>query len=583
MKAGSRLLMAALYDGNGDRIFTVNAYNSDAYVTNGYGTSSDVYTGVKFKDSYAYDRDMVIDALLVPNGITLGKAGMYELTGYINNVNAENTQVLMEFGSNGRFSNVYDYGVWRNSVDVKSARKTYYMYDGRGSVSGLTGQDGYDVVTYRYDIYGEETQSAATYNPYRYNGEYTDMSTGLQYLRARYYSAEITRFTSKDPVLGVATLPYTFNPYLYCLNNAINYFDPNGMFFKEIFGTVAGAAKGVWNAGKAVFDDDVTIKEGWQSGKAAGNWRGELWDNSITHNLDLQAELARQTGQAPLPYASSTGGVQMQDVYPQVMSSPADQIDYYTSSYEEHEEELKDLEETLASYDRQIEAASTQEEKMRLKEVQRRVEEEQKALCEEMHRERKYIAAGVNEIVSSVAPIIPGAGTLIGIVVKFANAGIYGSLGEDEKALVAGVSGGLDTVNLVVASIAFGQMYKNALTDAEIAVSNSAAVKGSGSSGKGGGANVQNNYKWGNKNTLVDHYTRHGSDVGAKSALDYAQIANEFYNNRANYQVKIDSNGVIRVYDPISNLFGSFNADGTTRTLFSPKRGQAYFDSQPGN
>lgn len=42
---------------------------------------------------------MVIDALLVPNGITFGKAGMYELTGYINNINAEHTQVLMEFGS----------------------------------------------------------------------------------------------------------------------------------------------------------------------------------------------------------------------------------------------------------------------------------------------------------------------------------------------------------------------------------------------------------------------------------------------------------------------------------------------------
>lgn len=31
VKAGIRLLMAALYDGNEDRIFTVNAYNSDAY------------------------------------------------------------------------------------------------------------------------------------------------------------------------------------------------------------------------------------------------------------------------------------------------------------------------------------------------------------------------------------------------------------------------------------------------------------------------------------------------------------------------------------------------------------------------
>ena len=308
------------------------------------------------------------------------------------------------------------------------------------------------------------------------------MSTGLQYLRSRYYSPGITRFMSKDPVLGVASLPYTFNPYLYCLNNAINYIDPDGRFFKEIFGTVAGAAKGAWNAGKAIFDDSTTVKEGWQSGwqdgKAAGNWRGGLWDSTITHNLDAQRELAKQTGQAPLPYASSTGGVQKQAVYPQVVWSPAEQITSHVSSYEEHEKELEDLEETLASYDRQIAAAGTQEEKMRLKEVQRRVEEQRKALCEEMNRDRRYMAAGVNEIISSVAPIVPGAGSLIGIAVKFVNAGIYGSLGEEEKALIAGVSGGLDTVNLAAASIAFGQMYKNALTDAEITAGNSAVIRG---------------------------------------------------------------------------------------------------------
>lgn len=34
VKAGSRLLMAALYDGNKDRIFTMNAYNSDTYKIN---------------------------------------------------------------------------------------------------------------------------------------------------------------------------------------------------------------------------------------------------------------------------------------------------------------------------------------------------------------------------------------------------------------------------------------------------------------------------------------------------------------------------------------------------------------------
>lgn len=93
---------------------------------------------------------------------------------------------------------------------------------------------------------------------------------------------------------------------------------------------------------------------------------------------------------------------------------------------------------------------------------------------------------------------------------------------------------------------------------------------------------AQNNYNWGNQSTLKRHYMDHGSDVGATSELDYARIANEFFNNRSNYQVKVDSNGIIRVYDSIKNIFGAYNPDGTTRTLFSPTRGQAYFNSQPG-
>ena len=482
VKAGDRLLMAALYDGNGDRIFTVNAYNSDAYVTNGHGTASDVYTDVEFEDSYEYDREMVIDALLMPNGVTLGEAGMYELTGYINNINAEQTQVLMEFGSNGHFSNVYDYGVWRNSVDVKSARKTYYMYDGRGSVSGLTGQEGYDVVTYRYDIYGEETQSAATYNPYRYNAEYTDMSTGLQYLRSRYYSPAITRFLSKDPVLGVTTLPYTFNPYLYCLNNAVNYFDPNGMYYKELFGVFKGVGKGIWNAGKAIFDPDVTVKEGWNSGWSEGR-------ASLEKFIGIQQEYDRQTGQAVLPVASSTGGLQTQIVYPQTMHSEVgDQIATHQNSLNEKKQQEQSYESQLNDLTNALNSTTNEAERTELKNKIAQVEEKRRILCEEMHRDRLYIAAGANEIVSIVAPLVPGAGSIIGIAVKFSNAGIYGSLGEDEKALLAGVSGGLDTVNLIAASVAFGQLYKNMATDADIATSNSATVKGSGSSGKGAGA-----------------------------------------------------------------------------------------------
>lgn len=46
--------------------------------------------------------------------------------------------------------------------------------------------------------------------------------------------------------------------------------------------------------------------------------------------------------------------------------------------------------------------------------------------------------------------------------------------------------------------------------------------------------------------------------------------------------MKTDMDGIIRVYDPETNTFGSYNSDGTTRTFFKPRGGQKYFDNQPG-
>jgi pyocin large subunit-like protein len=43
----------------------------------------------------------------------------------------------------------------------------------------------------------------------------------------------------------------------------------------------------------------------------------------------------------------------------------------------------------------------------------------------------------------------------------------------------------------------------------------------------------------------------------------------------------IDSQGVIRVFDPQTGSFGSFNPNGTTRTFFKPSS-PTYFDRQPG-
>ena len=77
---------------------------------------------------------------------------------------------------------------------------------------------------------------------------------------------------------------------------------------------------------------------------------------------------------------------------------------------------------------------------------------------------------------------------------------------------------------------------------------------------------------WGNPATLATHFADHGADFGASSADEYASHPSQFLQRgqAEGLPTRIDANGVIRTYDPTTNEFGAFNADGTTRTYFTP-------------
>lgn len=101
--------------------------------------------------------------------------------------------------------------------------------------------------------------------------------------------------------------------------------------------------------------------------------------------------------------------------------------------------------------------------------------------------------------------------------------------------------------------------------------------------GEAGGMNLYA-YVMGNPSTLARHFRDHGADFGAKSAGDYAAQASQFFicSQVDRLPTKIDADGVIRVYDPKTNTFGSFNPDGTTKSFFKPAS-PTYWDRQPGS
>ena len=69
----------------------------------------------------------------------------------------------------------------RVSVD-KSEESSYYLYDGRNSVTGILTENANLTNSYQYDPYGDLTSGTADgVNYYGYNGESTNVKTGLQY------------------------------------------------------------------------------------------------------------------------------------------------------------------------------------------------------------------------------------------------------------------------------------------------------------------------------------------------------------------------------------------------------------------
>jgi RHS repeat-associated protein len=199
---------------------------------------------------------VLYDTVLIPSGITETERDNYTMTSYVNDVNQEYTQVLMEYDVNDEVASVYDYGVQRNSyTNLRSdaSQTQYYMYDGQGSVSALTSVRGNSVVTYQYDAYGTAKVSGETYSPYQYNAEPVDTNTGLQYLRARYYNSSIGGFITQDTYAGTLENPLTQNLYTYTGNNPINFIDPSGHnFLKDAWNGVKAVGKAVVDGVKAV-------------------------------------------------------------------------------------------------------------------------------------------------------------------------------------------------------------------------------------------------------------------------------------------------------------------------------------------
>jgi RHS repeat-associated protein len=212
--------------GGADPAVTDN--NGSAYGNTNNTGGSQNRSGILFPES---GKVSSIEQELIDLIRTSGKEKNYELIEYVNDVNRQYTETLMELNENGYLDTAYTYGNERLSADRFEGSSYYYLYEGRGSVSAVTGTDGYFTASYRYNAYGEMTFGKPQYeNVYGYNGESYNPNLNGQYLRARYYHVEMVNFFTEDSYLGNIRESLSLNRYNYVHSNPENYRDPSGHF-----------------------------------------------------------------------------------------------------------------------------------------------------------------------------------------------------------------------------------------------------------------------------------------------------------------------------------------------------------------
>ena len=89
--------------------------------------------------------------------------------------------------------------------------------------------------------------------------------------------------------------------------------------------------------------------------------------------------------------------------------------------------------------------------------------------------------------------------------------------------------------------------------------------------------------RWGRTETLAEHARRHAPEFGLRTEDEYLQRAADFFERGGigGLPTKIDDAGIIRIYDPATNTFGSYGPSGTIRTFFKPTS-KDYWAAQQG-
>jgi RHS repeat-associated protein len=130
---------------------------------------------------------------------------------------------------------------------------TYCHHDQQGSTRLTTSTTGSITSTSTYDSYGNRTAGTGTQPVLGYDAQYADPTTGLIYLRARWYDPTTAQLLTQDPLQTL-----TQEPYAYASDDPLDAGDPTGLIFGISLNDVVNAATIVGVATIDVTEEAVT-------------------------------------------------------------------------------------------------------------------------------------------------------------------------------------------------------------------------------------------------------------------------------------------------------------------------------------
>lgn len=207
-----------VYDAEGNLTSKTKTGYSQTYTWNALGQLSSVTTnGVTV--NYTYDG--------------FGRRVKRDQGGTVNYYVYDEDDLLLELNASGAVIREYSYypgtdqphslQVWSGSTSTKY----YYVMEYPGNVTGLVNTANQVVNQYHYTPWGvAETNTSETVSqPLRFMARELDSTTGLYYVRARWYDPTLGRFNSEDPI----GLDGGINQYAYVENGPTNGRDPAGL------------------------------------------------------------------------------------------------------------------------------------------------------------------------------------------------------------------------------------------------------------------------------------------------------------------------------------------------------------------